>query len=185
MKLRLACGIALGLAAFTAAPEVLADDSTKGPLFVQATLLGLGYHNAVGSRGDNWAGYRPDFEIGYHPSGRYDGIVLGLRQAFNLTLAPGRAGGATQIFGGYDIPLKVAGFEVIAAPYAMLGVGYVFDGPSAGINLVGGVEGKVFLLDSLYAHVRPFEMGVQCFHDVGECAIAMSFGLGGGYAFGK
>lgn len=185
MKMRRGWGIGLALAIVASASSASADDSTKGPLYVQAMALGLNYLNLVGVSGLNQAGFRPEFEVGYHFSGRHDGVVVGFRQGFVLTELPAKAGGVTAFRGGYDIPMKLSGFEITIAPYATFGLGYLFDGPSAGITLTGGVEGKMFLTDQFYVGARPFEIGVQCFHDFGECGLNMAFAAGGGMVFGK
>jgi hypothetical protein len=46
-----------------------------------------------------------------------------------------------------------------------------------------GVDGKFFIVNGFYAFARPFEMGFQCVHDRGDCALAMVFGGGVGFAF--
>jgi hypothetical protein len=160
---------------------------------VEAAVLGLNFYYVPQTpfgTSTNWAGYRPDIELGVHPSGRDDGFVIGLRQSFQLTAFRGLAGGASQLRLGYDISLDMKGHELSLDPYAVVGVGYVFDGvtgfggPSAGISGSGGFEGKLFLVGPLYAFAR-VEVGVQCYHDVGLCELALDPAAGVGVAFLK
>ena len=82
-----------------------------------------------------------------------------------------------------DIPISIGDFELNIAPFGTFGIGYLFDGPHAGIDMTWGVDGKFFIVDGFYAFARPFEMGFQCLHDSGDCAIALVFGAGVGFAF--
>jgi len=191
MRLRTVVGAATFVVALAASGNALAlDTSTHGPFYVQGTVpLGLNYWNFPNANGYGWAGWRPDVEFGAHFSGRHDGFVLGLRQAFLVTALQGRAAGTIQLRYGYDIPFILGDFELNLAPYGTFGLGYIFDGaftpggPSAGINMSWGIDGKFFFYEGLYAFVRPFEMGFQCFHDVGQCAVSLVFGAGVGFAF--
>jgi hypothetical protein len=184
MKLRHVMGTGLALAMLSIATTSTAlEDSRNGPFYVQGTVpLGLNLW-VFGQGGGNWSGWRPDVEFGYHFSGRHDGIVLGLRQAFLVTAVPGGAGGTTQLRGGYDIPIPIGDFELNIAPFMTFGVGWIFDGPHAGINMSWGVDGKFFITHGFYAFARPLEMGFQCLHDSGNCAFAMVWGAGVGFAF--
>lgn len=185
MKMRHVLGAGLALVLLTMAGTSSAlEESRKGPFYVQGTVpLGLNYWNLVGQNGYGWSGWRPDFEFGYHFSGRHDGFVLGIRQAFIATAIQQRGAGTTQLRAGYDIPIGLGDFELNIAPYGTFGVGYLFDGPSAGINFSFGVDGKFFITDGFYAFARPFEMGAQCVHDSGNCALVLVFGAGVGFAF--
>jgi hypothetical protein len=184
MRIR-ALGFALALLT-TALPCAALDDSRHGPFYVQGTVpLGINYWNFVSRNGYGWTGWRPDLEFGYHFSGRHDGIVLGLRQAFIVTAVgvSGDVGATTALRYGYDIPISIGDFEITVAPYGTLGLGYVFHGPTAGLEMSWGIDGKFFFWRELYAFARPFEMGFQCFHDTGICALGMVFGAGVGFAF--
>lgn len=191
MNGRHALGAGFVLAMLTAAPSPGAlGESRKGPFYAQGTVpLGVNYwYFPAGSSGAySWSGWRPDLEFGLHFSGRHDGLVLGVRQAFLLTAIQGHAAATTALRGGWDIPIALASFELTVAPYATVGLGYLFDGPHAGINFSGGIEAKFFFAGGLYAFARPFEMGAQCFHDglggLNNCALGAVFGAGVGFAF--
>jgi hypothetical protein len=184
MKLRHVVMVSVMLSALAISSNASAlNDSTRGPFYVQGTVpLGLNYWNFV-SGGVGHAAWRPDVEFGAHFSGRHDGFVLGLRQAFLVTAVPGSAGATTQLRYGYDIPIGLGDFELNIAPFGTFGLGYIFDGPHGGIDMSWGVDGKFFFKKGLYAFARPFEMGFQCAHDSGDCALAMVFGAGVGFAF--
>ncbi len=136
----------------------------------------------------DWAGFRPDIEFGLHVTGRFDGFVIGLRQAFLLTAVQQNAGGVSQLRLGYDIPIAIGARELSIDPFAVVGIGYIFDGfgfggPSAGIAAGGGVDAKFFVAGGFYVGGR-IEAGAQCFHDVGLCAFTLSGGGSAGFAFG-
>jgi hypothetical protein len=167
-------------------------ESSHSGIYVQ-TALGVGflYFPNIGfGTSYDWAGFRPDLEFGFHVSGRHDGFVIGLRQSFTLTALQAHAGGASQLRLGYDIPVTVVGHELSIDPFAAVGIGYIFDGvtgfggPSAGIVATGGIDVKFFLAGGFFAFVRPFEGGVQCYHDVGLCAFDLVVTAGAGGAFG-
>jgi hypothetical protein len=165
------------------------ENSTHGPFYVQAMPLGMNFwYSPV--QNTAWVGYHPDVEFGIHFAGRHDGPVVALRQAFLLSGFQARAGATTQLRYGYDIAIPVSDYELVIAPFGTVGLGYLFDGapglfggPSAGLSMAWGAEGKFFFLNGLYAFARPFEMGFQCFHDSGQCSLAMVFGAGVGFAF--
>lgn len=184
MKLRHAVGFGILLATVGASSTASAlDDSRKGPMYVQGTIpFGLNFW-VYPDGGQSWAGFRPDFEFGIHFSGRHDGFMLGFRHAFLLTAVPAGAGGTDSIRYGYDIPIALGDFELNLAPYGTVGVGYIFDGPHAGLQMAWGIDGKFFITHGFYAFARPFEMGFQCVHDSGVCALAMVWGAGVGFAF--
>jgi hypothetical protein len=175
-----------------AATPALADDSTRGPAYVQGTV-GISYwdfpHVTLGPlvTGYSWTGFNPTIEAGFHFQGRHDGIMLGIRQGFSITAInfPPHAAGTTAARIGYDFAFKAGSLEVNVDPYGMIGVGYVFDGPSAGITATGGLDVKLFLVKGFYVVARPAELGIQCFHDRGECAFAYLAGAGAGFAFGN
>jgi len=173
--------------AFTSSAH--ADDSSYGPFYVQGGV-GISYWdfpNLVAGFGYSWTGFDPQIEAGYHFSGRHDGFVLGLRQAFILTGIQAHAAGLTALRGGWDIPIKISSFELNIDPFGTVGIGYLFDGPSAGISLTGGVDAKLFFLadKGVYAFVRPIELGAQCFEDAGRCAFSYAMSVGAGFALGK
>ena len=171
-----------------------ADESAQGPAYVQGTV-GLSFWDfprvSFGpiATGYSWTGFNPTIEFGYHFQGRHDGIMLGIRQGFSIT-AIGlafnpHAAGTTAARLGYDFAFKAGSLEINVDPYAMLGVGYIFDGPSAGIEATGGLDVKLFITKGLYVVARPAELGIQCFHDSGNCAFAYLAGVGAGFAFGN
>ena len=186
-KRSLALGITLTLAALAVPGAASADlaESTRGPLYVQGAFpLALGYgHAFTGAGSAGFSNWKPDMEFGAHFTGRHDGFVLGLRQEFHIMELPNAAGATTVVKLGYDIPIPVSDFEITIGPYGTFGVNYIFDGPHAGIHATGGIDGKFFFYEGLYAFARPFEMGFQCLHDVGNCALWMEFGAGIGFAF--
>ncbi|HSQ64316.1 MAG TPA: hypothetical protein VLM85_13910 [Polyangiaceae bacterium] len=177
-----------------ASPSALADgaqESSQGPAYVQGSV-GVNYWDFPNiqifgpfSTSYSWTAFRPDIEFGYHPSGRHDGFVVGVRQAFYITGVQGHAAGATVLRLGWDIPFKAGSLEINVDPFASIGAGYIFDGPHAGVAGTGGIEAKVFLTQGLYVMVRPAELGFQCLHDWGICAFSYAAGAGAGFAFGK
>ncbi len=178
------------LVTFVAA-SALADDSEQGPLYIQGGV-GVSYWDFPRVEffgfftGYSWTGFNPQIEAGYHFSGRHDGFVLGLRQAFIVTGLQGNAAGLTALRGGWDIAMKVSSFELNIDPFATIGIGYIFDGPHAGITATGGIDAKIFFgATGIYAFARPAELGIQCFHDVGECAFSYAATVGAGIALGK
>jgi len=181
---------AAGAAAIaSASPSALADDSSQGPAYVQGAV-GVNYWDFpnitffIFSGSYSWSAFRPEVEVGYHVSGRHDGFVFGLRQAFYVDALQGHAAGATILRLGYDVPFKAGQFEINVDPFATFGVGYIFDGLHAGVAATGGLDVKVFLTSGLYVMARPAELGVQCFHDWGLCAFSYAAQAGAGFAFG-
>ncbi len=177
---------------FTASSRVVAlPESTRGPFYVQVTPLGYNHWASApgfcgGSGCGGWPGFRPDIEFGIHPSGRHDGIVFALRQSFIFTAGPDNVGGATALRLGYDIAIPIKSFELVLAPYAAAGIGYAFGGGGTlGFNAgFFGAEAKFFVKKGLYAFLRPFEFGMQCFHTSGtSCWLQYVFGVGVGFAF--
>lgn len=171
-----------------------ADDSAQPPIYVQGGL-GVSFWDfpnvrLIGSY--SWTGFDPQVEFGYHFSGRHDGFVLAIRQAFSITAVQGAAGGMTFLRAGYDLPFKAGSMELNVDPFATFGVAYVFDGliplpagPSAGIGATAGLDVKLFFgPKGLFAFARPGELGFQCFHDYGVCAFSYSAEAGAGFAFG-
>jgi hypothetical protein len=181
----------IALATALAPSPARADDSAQGPAYVQGTV-GVSFWDfphvqlfgpIAGSY--SWTGFNPTIELGYHFQGRHDGIMLGIRQGFSITALAGHAAGTTSARIGYDFAFKAGSLEVNVDPYALIGVGYVFDGPSAGIAATGGLDVKLFLTKGFYLVVRPAELGIQCFEDRGDCAFAYLAGAGAGFAFGN
>lgn len=171
-----------------------ADESAQGPAYVDGTV-GISFWDfpriAFGpvATSYSWTGFNPTIEFGYHFQGRHDGIMLGIRQGFSIT-AIGvafnpRAAGTTSARIGYDFAFKAGTLEINVDPYAMIGVGYIFDGPSAGIEATGGLDVKLFITKGFFVVARPAELGIQCFHDSGNCAFAYLAGAGAGFAFGN
>lgn len=163
------------------------DDSTRSPFYVQGTLGAFSIWTELPAVGTQ-AYWHPDIEFGYHFTGRHDGFVLGIRQAFDI----GRdhyAQGQTLIRGGYDLafPLRNGRFEITIAPFATFGLNYFFDGPNAGIHASVGLEGKVFFFKGVYLLVRPIELAMGEFVNLGPFAknvyFNMNAGIGAGFAF--
>jgi hypothetical protein len=190
-----AAGAVAFIAAFLAAASARADESAQGPAYVQGTV-GLSFWDfphvqifGPVATSYSWTGFNPTIEFGYHFQGRHDGIMLGIRQGFSITalgfnFAP-HAAGTTAARIGYDFAFKAGTLEINVDPYVMLGVGYIFDGPSAGIETTGGLDLKLFITKGFYVVARPAELGIQCFHDSGNCAFAYLAGIGAGFAFGN
>lgn len=180
-------------AVLLAAATARADDSTRGPAYLQGSV-GISYWDFpdfVLGQGYSWTGFDPSFEFGFHFSGRHDGLVLGIRQSFSITqfggngFIGGHAAGTTAARGGYDIAFKAGAMEITLAPFATIGAGYVFDGPHAGLNMTGGLDVKLFLVKGFYVFARPAELGFQCLHDSGKCAFVYLAAAGAGFAFGN
>ena len=177
-----------------------ADDSAQGPIYVEGTV-GISYSDfpnlltlGAFTRGYSWTGFWPALEVGWHPTGRHDGFVVGLRQAFVITeldYTGGHAAGTTVARLGYDLAFKAGSLEINVDPFATVGIGYIFDGltgvsgPSAGITTTGGIDVKLFLAKGYYVLVRPGELGLQSIHDYGKCAFTYAAAAGAGLAFGK
>ncbi len=163
------------------------EESTRSPFYVQGQLGSFGAWvdlPAVGTLGY----WHPDVEFGYHFSGRHDGFVLGLRQGFYV----GRDRyhiGETLIRGGWDfaLPFRNGRFELTLAPYGTFGVNYLFTGPQAGLHWSVGFEGKLFFWKGLYLLVRPIELGIGEYVDLGPFAknvfFTLNAGVGVGFAF--
>ena len=188
--MKTATAVAFTAVLFAAAPA-RADESVHGPAYLQGTV-GLSYWDfpkvqvfGPFSTDYSWTGFNPTIEFGFHFQGRHDGIMLGIRQGFSIDGIQGRATGTTAARIGYDFAFKAGTLEVNVDPYVMLGAGYVFDGPSAGLLVTGGLDVKLFLVKGFYVVARPAELGVQCFHDRGACAFAYLAGVGAGFAFGN
>jgi len=187
-----ATAVAFSAVLFAAVPA-RAEGSAQGPAYVQGTV-GLSFWDfphiqifGPVATSYSWTGFNPTIEFGYHFQGRHDGIMLGIRQGFSITainVGP-RAAGTTSARLGYDFAFKAGSFELNVDPFATIGAGYVFDGPSAGIETTGGIDVKLFLTKGFYVVARPAELGIQCFHDSGNCAFAYLAGAGAGFAFGN
>ena len=197
MKRAGVCAALLASAIALAPRGASADESSQPPIYVQGGL-GISFwdfpHIQVFgvNTSYSWTGFDPQVEFGYHFSGRHDGFVLAVRQAFSITAIQGAAAGITSLRAGYDLVFKTGSLEVNVDPFATFGVGYVFDGlapalggPSAGIGATGGLDLKIFFgPKGLFAFARPGELGFQCFHDYGLCAFSYSAEAGAGFAFG-
>jgi hypothetical protein len=166
--------------------------STRGPFYIQGALPALNVWGGSGLAGCgrfggcSSGGWRPDVEFGIHFTGRHDGFVLAFRQAFIVTAPSGDPGGATVVKLGYDIPIQIKKYELDIGPYGTFGVGYDFGGGGRIGVQAGfvGVDVKFFIVKGFYAFARPFEFGMQCFHDFGgRCGFQYVMGLGVGYAF--
>lgn len=180
--------------ALLASSAASADDSKRGAFYVQGSPLGVGVAFYPGADavdpvtgqttslgGGASAAYRIDVEAGYHFSGRHDGFVLGLRQAFYFGSG---SLGSTTVRAGFDIPVAIgeSGMELTIAPFAHLGIGYAFAGGDPSFHWGVGADGKLFFLKDvgLYAFVRPIEFSMF----INQAVIpALSFGAGMGFAF--
>ena len=147
--------LALGLSLSSTAH---AADSTKGPFYVQAGVLGYGFRGG----GALWYGgaYHLDVEFGYHFSGRHDGFVLAGRQSFYLS--PGGLG-ASDLRIGYDVPIVLSDgkYELTIAPYGLVGVAYALRGGlGTQFHVGGGAEVRFFPMQSngFYVFARPIEV---------------------------
>src|SRR5579872_530991 len=92
----ISCGLAVAVAVFgfALAPAAIAEDSTRGPFYVEGFPLGYSWSGTYGCTynpgtgqtlcrgGGLGAAFRLSGEFGYHVSGRHDGFVIGARQAF-------------------------------------------------------------------------------------------------------
>ncbi|HEY1959666.1 MAG TPA: hypothetical protein VGH28_28850 [Polyangiaceae bacterium] len=171
----------------TSAPAV-ADESTRRPFFIQGTLGSFGlWTNLPGSNG-TLAYWHPDFEFGYHFSGRHDGVEIGIRQGFYV----GRDRydvGETLLRGGYDFafPFRNGRFELTVAPYGTFGLNYLFTNVNAGLHWSVGIEAKLFFFHNLYLLVRPVELAIGQYFNLGPFApnvyFNMNAGIGAGLAF--
>lgn len=179
--------------------EAHAADSTRGAWYVQGSPVGFAtytlaqvcVHNSLVSQdfcsGGSAGAYRAAAEFGYHFSGRHDGFVLGVRQTFWIS-SP--VIGVSQVRLGWDIPIPIKDFELVIAPYGVVGVSYLFSSNSngtIGVAFGAGVEGKFFFMkpDSsakgLYAFAQPVEVGGLVAGPFG--GFMYQAGLGMGYAF--
>jgi hypothetical protein len=186
MKPKLVAPVVVCFALLIAADAHALEESTRRPFYVQGTLGSYSF----------WAGFdfgdqvfwHPDFEFGYHFSGRHDGVVLGIRQGFNIGRDPYDIG-ETSLRGGYDFafPLRNGRFEITIGPYGTFGLDYFFRGANAGIRAAVGVEGKFFFVENVYLLVRPIELSIGEFVNLGflmkNVYFNLNAGLGAGFAF--
>jgi hypothetical protein len=150
------------LMATIAAPAHALEESTRRPFYVQGIVGSVGvWADFPETSGVYW---HPEFEFGYHFSGRHDGFVLGIRQGFDVGHM---AVGETLLRAGYDlaIPLRNGRFEITIAPFATVGLDYFFDGPRTGAHFSLGLDGKLFFYQGLYLLVRPVELAIGDFVD--------------------
>lgn len=188
MRALVGTGLAIAIALTTS--DALAADSAHGPFYVQGSPLGttialypgssVTVGNVTFSSGGALAFYRVDAEFGYHFSGRADGFVLAIRQAFLLGWG---SAGITQARIGWDIAVPIGDeMELTIAPYAHLGAAYPFDGGKAGFLFGFGADAKLFFSRTfgLYAFLRPIEFGLLT---TDPLVPFLSFAGGLGYAF--
>jgi hypothetical protein len=161
--------------------------SKEGPLYVELTELGLNFLHFPGNQfvvpSASWAGFRAEVEVGYHFSARHDGLVVALRQSFIGTMLRSFGGGTTSVRVGYDIPIALGTMELNLDPFGSLGIGYIFQGPNAGVMLTAGIDAKLFVAHGYYVFARPLEIGAQCFETSGDCFLLLALGAGGGLSF--
>lgn len=179
----------------SATHDAAAADSAHGAVYVQGSPLGVGLLFYPGTTvtnpitgtttttgGGSVAAYRVDAEFGFHFTGRHDGFVAALRQAFYF-----RDGtvGSTTLRLGWDIPIPIGdgGLELNIAPYAHAGVGYAFSGGDPFFHFGFGANGKMFFARDLglYAYLTPVE--VSFLVNGGGTLPVVSFGAGAGWAF--
>jgi hypothetical protein len=158
--------------------------STKGPAYIEGNLLGFASITQcvnAGFLGSVCAGsvlYSMDFEGGYHFSGRHDGMAIGLRQGFYFGSF---SAGSTQARFGYDIPIPISEgkYELVIAPYGVMGIAYGFSGGDPSFAFGFGGEGRFFIGDGgFYVAGRPIEIGGWV-----PGGFTYKFDLGAGYAF--
>jgi hypothetical protein len=164
------------------------DESTRRPFYVQGVLGGgavwTGFSFGPGAE----AYWHPDIEVGLHFTGRHDGPVIGLRQAFNVGRSIGGGStsiGETELRGGYDIaiPFRNGRFEITLAPYGTLGVDYFFTNLVTGFRWSVGAEAKLFFFHGMFLLVRPFELSGGEFVPLGRMFFNFNAGAGVGLAF--
>lgn len=187
MKKILLATLAASIATFSA--SAAHAESAHGPFYVQANPVGVGVlfypgqsANGISVGGGSLAAYKLDVEFGYHFSGRHDGFVASLRQAFFLR--DGSLGTTTARL-GWDmaLPLGDGELELVIAPYAHAGVGYAFSGGDPFFHFGFGANGRMFFSKSLglFAAVTPIE--VDFFVGNGTTLPALGFDAGAGFAF--
>ncbi len=160
------------------------EESTRRPFYVQGTVASFAVWTDLPlTSGVYW---HPDVEFGVHFTGRHDGVVLGIRQAFDVGHAPL---GETLLRGGYDIalPLRNGRYELTIAPFGTFGANYLFDGPHAGVHFSIGIEGKLFFYEGLFLLVRPIELAIGEFVTppflYKNVVFNLNAGVGLGFAF--
>jgi len=163
------------------------EESTRRPFFIQGTLGSVGvwaWTNPPGVLGY----WHPDFEFGYHFSGRHDGVEIGLRQGFYLPHDRYDVG-ETLLRGGYDFafPFRNGRFELTVAPFGTIGINYLFTNLNAGVHASVGIEAKLFFFHDLYLLVRPVELAIGEYVNLGPTTANVFFnlnaGVGAGLAF--
>ncbi len=154
--------VALAVVLSTSRPAHALQESLRGPFYIQG-LFGAFAVQTGPLWGDYW---HVDAEFGWHPSGRHDGFVVGVRQGFDVSNC---SLGQTVARAGYDIavPLRNGRFELTIAPYGVVGVDYEFPcgnikflQAQAGVRFGAGIEVKFFLYKDLYVLARPAETAV-------------------------
>lgn len=158
--------------------------SQHGPFYVQGTVLGFGLAARSGPTGalGTANAYHLDVEFGWHfPEQKHQAFVIAVRQAFYL--GDPFSAGASHFRIGYDLPFDIGDdrYELILAPYGIVGVLYPFSQPDPAFVFGGGLEGKFFFWKGLYALARPVEIGAIV--TGGGAAFQYNGGVGMGYAF--
>ncbi len=165
-------------------PARAANQSTRGPFYIQGIVLGF----AVDDPGNAW--FHQDVEFGYHTTGRHDGFVIGVRQGFDFGNC---VVGETVARLGYDIAIPLGSkAEMTIAPYGVVGVNYLFPcgggrfgagSMEAGLRFGGGIELKFFVYKGFYILARPAETTGEEFVDFGRVYFHFDSGAGVGVAF--
>lgn len=170
----------------TTVPAHAFDESTRKPFYIQSAVGSYSFWGQLFT-GDQ-VYWKPDIEFGVHFTGRHDGLVIGVRQAFDV----GKdvySMGETSLRGGWDfaLPFRNGRFELVLAPFGTFGVNYTFKNPNAGVRLTAGFDAKLFFFQGLYLLVRPIELGFGEFVDLGPTQknvyFNLNMGVGLGYAF--
>lgn len=163
------------------------EESTRGPFYIQGLFGSASAWTGFPFGGSSGVYWHPEIEFGVHFTGRQDGVVLGLRQSFDV--ASRFPLGETVIRGGYDLafPLRNGRFEITLSPYLTLGLNYFFDGPNAGVHFAAGFEAKFIFWHGLHILARPIELSAGEFVNLGPFYKNVFFnlngGVGAGYAF--
>jgi len=182
-KQLLAVGSIAAVVLLSASPARAERTSTHGPVYIEAHPLGFSSFTVCNSVGvvslcGSTTTFMMDFEAGYHFSGRHDGFVLGGRQSFYIS---GGSAGSTQARFGYDIPIAISEgkYELIVAPYGVMGIAYPFKAGDASFAFGFGGEARFFIGDGgFYVSGRPIEIGGWA-----PGGFLYKFALGLGYSF--
>ena len=178
-----AASIAAAVVVLRPTPARALENSTRGPFYIQGIVAGFTFQDRGGGP---W--FHQDVEFGYHPTGRHDGFVIGVRQGFDLGDC---SAGETVARLGFDIAIPLGGggkYEMTIAPYGVEGLNYYFPcggggTTEAGLRFGGGIELKFFVYKGLYVLARPAETTGAEYVDAGRVFFHFDSGVGLGFAF--